>query len=68
MTDVEKNVVPGTAVSEPRSSDLVRETVTQRLVKPRGWKYRSFRIGSFKFPWFASPLSQLLIVSFVCFL
>ncbi|KAH8644067.1 UNC93-like protein [Alternaria alternata] len=34
----------------------------------RGWKYRSLRIGPVKLPYYASPESQLILVSFVCFL
>lgn len=33
-----------------------------------GWKYRSLRLGPFRLPWYASPESQLILVSFVCFL
>jgi len=36
--------------------------------KPTGWKYKQLKIGSFKFPWYASPPIQLLIVSLVCFM
>jgi hypothetical protein len=36
--------------------------------KPTGWKYKQLRIGNFKFPWYASPPIQLLIVSLVCFM
>lgn len=33
-----------------------------------GWKYRPLRLGPFRLPWYASPESQLVLVSFVCFL
>ncbi|KAI4955774.1 hypothetical protein J4E91_001635 [Alternaria rosae] len=36
--------------------------------RPKGWKYRSLRIGPIKIPCYASPESQLILVSFVCFL
>lgn len=36
--------------------------------RPKGWKYRSLRIGPIKLPCYASPESQLILVSFVCFL
>ncbi|KAI4655958.1 hypothetical protein J4E93_000674 [Alternaria ventricosa] len=36
--------------------------------RPKGWKYRSLRIGPIKLPCYASPESQLTLVSFVCFL
>jgi MFS family permease len=32
------------------------------------WKYKQLKIGSFKFPFYASPPVQLIIVAFVCFL
>jgi MFS family permease len=36
--------------------------------RPKGWMYKSFKIGSFNMPWYASPKMQLLLVSLVCFL
>lgn len=33
---------------------------------PRGWKYKSLKLGSIALPWYASPESQLILVSFVC--
>jgi hypothetical protein len=33
-----------------------------------GWKYRSLKLGPFTLPHYASPESQLILVSFVCFL
>lgn len=35
---------------------------------PRGWKYKSLKLGPIALPWYASPESQLFLVSFVCFL
>jgi len=35
---------------------------------PKGWKYRSMKLGPVTLPWYASPESQLILVSFVCFL
>ena len=35
---------------------------------PRGWKYKSWKLGPIVLPWYASPESQLILVSFVCFL
>jgi MFS family permease len=32
------------------------------------WMYKPFKIGTWTFPWFASPEAQLALVSFVCFL
>lgn len=35
---------------------------------PSGWRYKSFKLGPYTIPWYASPESQLVLVSFVCFL
>jgi hypothetical protein len=35
---------------------------------PKGWKYRSLKLGPVTLPYYASPESQLILVSFVCFL
>jgi MFS family permease len=35
---------------------------------PTGWKYKSLKLGPITLPWYASPESQLILVSFVCFL
>ncbi|KAF2120923.1 major facilitator superfamily domain-containing protein [Lophiotrema nucula] len=36
--------------------------------RPTGWKYKRLKFGSIALPWYASPESQLILVSFVCFL
>jgi hypothetical protein len=36
--------------------------------KPTGWKYKSLKLGPITLPWYASPETQLIVVSFVCFL
>ena len=35
---------------------------------PKGWKYKSFKIGPITLPWYASPEAQLILVAIVCFL
>ena len=35
---------------------------------PTGWKYKSLKLGLITLPWYATPESQLILVSFVCFL
>jgi hypothetical protein len=40
----------------------------RRVEMPSGWKYKSFKLGPFNIPYYASPQSQLMLVSFVCFL
>lgn len=34
----------------------------------RPWMYKPIKIGPWTFPWYASPETQLILVSFVCFL
>lgn len=36
--------------------------------RPKGWRYRSVKVGSIQLPWYASPPAQLVLVAFVCFL
>ncbi|KAF7506792.1 hypothetical protein GJ744_011404 [Endocarpon pusillum] len=35
---------------------------------PTGWRYKKLKLGPITLPWYASPESQLILVSFVCFL
>lgn len=35
---------------------------------PPSWRYKSLKVGPITLPWYASPKSQLILVSFVCFL
>lgn len=39
-----------------------------RVEIPRGWKYKGLKVGPIALPWYASPESQLILVSFVCFM
>lgn len=51
----------------PRDEEAHRDYESfQESGKP--WMYRSQKLGSIELPWYASPVSQLLLVSFVCFL
>jgi hypothetical protein len=52
-----------TDTQSPAHSDEPREVEI-----PTGWKYKSLKLGPITFPWYASPDSQLILVSFVCFL
>ena len=36
--------------------------------RPGGWMYKSYKLGPFRIPWYASPRFQLGMVAFVCFL
>ena len=40
----------------------------REVEKLTGWRYKSLKVGPITFPWYASPESQLILVSFVCFL
>ncbi|PKY06933.1 DUF895 domain membrane protein [Aspergillus campestris IBT 28561] len=37
-------------------------------VTGKPWMYKPIKLGPWTFPWFASPETQLILVSFVCFL
>ena len=63
-TGIEK-AAPTTESVPEQHHDVERADQPSR---PSGWMYKSLRIGGFNLPWYASPSSQLLIVSFVCFL
>jgi MFS family permease len=41
---------------------------TGTLELPDSWMYRRFKLGSYQFPWYASPPVQLVIIALVCFL
>jgi hypothetical protein len=54
----DKGLVPAHTVDEPVGD----------LQLPRGWMYKSWKIGPWRTPWYASPRFQLGMVSFVCFM
>ncbi|EGE78641.1 DUF895 domain-containing protein, variant [Blastomyces dermatitidis ATCC 18188] len=60
----EKNSDPN--IEKPVDEEAIHEQ--SRAVSGKPWMYKRPKIGSFKFPYYASPTSQLLLVSFVCFL
>ena len=45
-----------------------RSVESMEVQVPKGWKYKRLKLGPFTLPWYASPESQLILVSFVCFL
>jgi len=59
--------------AQGHSSDTEKSAVevdSSSLTAPAqlyGWKYRSFKLGSLNMPYYASPFTQLIIVSMVCF-
>ncbi|KAI5279169.1 hypothetical protein KEM54_004309, partial [Ascosphaera aggregata] len=56
-------------LSEDKDPSPSLETADESL-RPKGkaWMYKSFNLGPFTLPHYASPMAQLLIVAFVCFL
>jgi hypothetical protein len=68
MADLNKSgVAEPTALNESRDETYGSEP-TGVLDLPSGWMYRERKIGPLTIPWYASPKSQLVMVSFVCFL
>jgi hypothetical protein len=55
---------PTTTNSQSRAH-LIRP---EEVEIPTGWKYKRLKLGPIALPWYASPESQLILVSFVCFL
>ncbi|KAI9710422.1 MAG: hypothetical protein M1812_007458 [Candelaria pacifica] len=56
-------------VTDTRYSQSPAQSVEPAEVeRPRGWRYKRLRIGPIALPCYASPESQLILVSFVCFL
>ncbi|EPS36940.1 hypothetical protein H072_9551 [Dactylellina haptotyla CBS 200.50] len=61
----EKTGVPPGTVVDHDSEKAAYEFPQER---PTGWLYQERKFGPIKLPYYASPISQLLIVAFVCFL
>jgi hypothetical protein len=61
-----KGPEPAHEVHTPDHSTMNEPTGVLEL--PNSWKYRSFKIFGKKIPWYASPPTQLVLVSFVCFM
>ncbi|KAJ5807975.1 hypothetical protein N7474_009244 [Penicillium riverlandense] len=51
----------------PEPAHIVDEPVDV-LQRPPGWMYKSWTIGRWRTPWYASPRFQLGMVAFVCFM
>ncbi|KAF2019719.1 MFS general substrate transporter [Aaosphaeria arxii CBS 175.79] len=56
------------ASHEVDAPELSTHEPTGTLQLPNSWKYKRVKLFGFKFPWYASPPVQLVIVSLVCFL
>ena len=69
MTEVhnEKDGVPGYS-KEESYSQTPSAIETGVHTTPTSWKYRTFKLGPWTIPFYASPEIQLLIVAFVCFM
>lgn len=55
------------ANSTSNKGDTVDEPAGH-LQLPAGWMYKSWRVGRWRTPWYASPKFQLGMVAFVCFM
>ncbi|KAF1999988.1 MFS general substrate transporter [Amniculicola lignicola CBS 123094] len=62
----------GTSIDEKAAQHNVHDSASHEptavLELPNSWKYKRFTVLGYKFPWYASPPVQLVIVSFVCFM
>ncbi|KAF1814858.1 MFS general substrate transporter [Eremomyces bilateralis CBS 781.70] len=58
--------------TEEKSETLAQTTPAEEAgvapAVPKSWKYKTFRVGPWTIPCYASPPIQLVIVSFVCFM
>lgn len=64
----EAGVLPQASLEPEPLSTEEHYNEAGELVLPAGFLYRRFKIGSWLTPWYASPKTQLVIVSIVCFL
>ncbi|EEP76797.1 predicted protein [Uncinocarpus reesii 1704] len=69
MSSADEKIPNSTANPPPEDAVLDDESrLPAAAHRGKPWMYRSPKIGPWTLPWYASPISQLLIVSFVCFL
>lgn len=66
MADTTTTTGP-TSDKGPEAVHAVDEPVGD-LQLPRGWMYKSWGLGRWRTPWYASPRFQLGMVAFVCFM
>ncbi|KAF2086655.1 MFS general substrate transporter [Saccharata proteae CBS 121410] len=64
----EKTTLPTERAASDHSQTVGAEEAGAVSQHPKSWKYRNVTILGRRLPFFASPPSQLLIVSLVCFL
>jgi MFS family permease len=67
MADIDEKTAPVDQTTEG-THDATAPEVTREIPRPKGWMYKSCKIGSFNIPWYASPQVQLVLVALVCFL
>lgn len=65
MADIEKTPAQQDVPTTDSNHGVIENG---ELVLPNSWKYRQRKLFGHRVPWYASPESQLLLVSFVCFL
>jgi MFS family permease len=63
----EKKSVEATSGTQVEAAPAPVSTTTDSPARPAGWQHKGFRIFGKEY-WYASPIVQLLLVSFVCFL
>lgn len=67
MADTTTTDTHPTSDKSPVPAPIVDEPVGEVQV-PRGWMYKSWQVGRWRTPWYASPRFQLGMVAFVCFM
>ena len=69
MPNIKKALEPEvTGKESPHSMSTEENTPEMGVQLPPGIKYKPWKFGPIRFPYYCSPKAQLLIVSFVCFL
>jgi len=58
----------GTEKSTATAEGISISPESSSFTSPRGWRYYSPQLGRLTLPYYASPVTQLIIISFVCFL
>lgn len=64
----EKGGNPSVSPDDQSRTPSLSHQEAATVALPKSWKYRQLSIGSYKFPYYASPQVQLVVVAFVCFL
>lgn len=69
MTSEKTHVATGD-IKDPHhvGTDLIVDEPVLDGPRPEGWMHHERKIGGLSLSWYASPRTQLIMVSFVCFL